>query len=249
MSNNVFSVWWDRHYTQWFNVLQTLYVAVSRCTVIPEWPCSMLGHEGPIPTTGRAYASASLLLLEILFVFERDFKNQVYVLVKEHISFMPWWKKQNKKKHEIIFYVNSPPSIMTMTLNICSCMVVAAILPKPTLVSEETMKYNEAMYLSSKPNLTRGSAVLFIFVVLYSLAFVLLFMVLFARVSTILLHKQTTGFATVGGGCRSSFSRRTQLSGKCSSVVEMKFHKHANQCANKMKKHMSRKSTATPYSE
>ena len=28
---------------------------VSRCAVITEWPCPMLGYEGPIPTTGRAY--------------------------------------------------------------------------------------------------------------------------------------------------------------------------------------------------
>ena len=47
----------DWHYTPRFNVSQTLNVAVSRCAVIPEWPCSMLGHEGPIPTTGRTYAS------------------------------------------------------------------------------------------------------------------------------------------------------------------------------------------------
>ena len=132
---------------------------------------------------------------------------------------------------------------MTMTLNICSCMVVAAILPKPTLVSEETIKYKEAMYLSSRPNWMRGSTiVLFVFVVWFLLKVVLL-----VKASTSLSHTQATGFGT--GGCRSSFSRRTQLSGKCSSVVEMKFHRHANQWANKMKKHMRRKSTATPYSE
>ena len=43
---------WDWHYTPRFNVSQTLNVAVSRCAVIPEWPCSMLSHEWPIPTTG-----------------------------------------------------------------------------------------------------------------------------------------------------------------------------------------------------
>lgn len=137
---------------------------------------------------------------------------------------------------------------MTMTLNICSCMVVAAILPKPTLVSEETMKYNEAMYLSSRPKWMRGSTVLFVFRVLFPLMLVVLFVVLLVRVSTSLSHTQAIGFGTACG-CKSSFSLRTQLSGKCSSVVEMKFHRQANQCANKMKKHMRRKSTATPYSE
>lgn len=46
---------------------------------------------------------------------------------------------------KMVAYTRAPKS-KTMTQNICSCLVFAAIFPNPTEVSDVIIKYNAATY-------------------------------------------------------------------------------------------------------
>ena len=139
--------------------------------------------------------------------------------------YLDYYDPIRKKKQSFIIIL--PPSIITITLNICSCIVVAATFPKPTLVRDDTMKYKDAMYRSPRFSLMivcfafGGGFVLLLLVIL-----LMRFEVIFC---TMLLHMQAPWDAGDVGGYRSSLSRLTQLSSKCSSVVEIQFHRQANQ--------------------
>ena len=60
-------------------------------TVIPEWPCSMLGHKGPISTTRRAYASYK----NLFYLF--PMQEQTRPIYKQRFLNPPLWKKTQFK--------------------------------------------------------------------------------------------------------------------------------------------------------
>ena len=103
LSSRVVRVW---HYTPRFNVSQTLNVAVSRCAVIPEWLCAMLGHEGPTPKSGGHKTSTSSegsfcsnAVTSQKFIMVRSYRSSltIFISVAEDQIVSPT-KKQKQKK-------------------------------------------------------------------------------------------------------------------------------------------------------
>ena len=93
----------DWHNTPRFNVSQTLNVAVSRCVVIPEWPCSMLGHEGTNCHNWEGIITSNTMFVYI-FISDHESKtlskrlmNKINFFV---FSFLIKWTKEPFIKNE-----------------------------------------------------------------------------------------------------------------------------------------------------
>ena len=68
-----------RYYKPRFNVSQTCWMLQSLDgAVIPEWPCSMLGHEGPIPRIWRAKRKYFVFFLYKDRILRKMYKTKPY---------------------------------------------------------------------------------------------------------------------------------------------------------------------------